>query len=159
VNSKFATLTVRRMRNFFPDTDDETSRRSWGTHAPPPIPFEKTLFSDFGASGSRTSKIQGPTLVLIWWCDKWLDEPVKSPSRIDSASEKVFARFSCNFLACSSISEICVFGWTKGELWPWHYPAPTSFSRYKQSRSSKGSTQKMGIYKERFCHQRRRAFQ
>jgi len=29
--------------NFFPSTDDETSWRSWGTHPPPSLPFEKTI--------------------------------------------------------------------------------------------------------------------
>jgi len=36
-------------RIFFPDTDDETSRRFWGTYLPPPTPFEKTLFFGFWA--------------------------------------------------------------------------------------------------------------
>jgi len=35
---------------FPPDTDDGTSRMSWGTHPTPPVPFEKTLLFDFGAN-------------------------------------------------------------------------------------------------------------
>ena len=36
------------MRNFLADANDETSQWSWGTTHNPPIPFEKTLLSDFG---------------------------------------------------------------------------------------------------------------
>jgi len=35
---------------------------------------------------------------------------------IVSASEKVFARFFSHFFACSSLSEISVFGWTRCEI-------------------------------------------
>jgi len=42
-------------RIFFPDTDDETSRRFWGTYLPPPTPFEKTLFLDFGPKFKYTA--------------------------------------------------------------------------------------------------------
>jgi len=82
--------------------------------------------------------------------------------RITIASEKVFARFFCPFFACCSLSKKRVFGWTRCEIWPWHIPPSTSFSRYKQSRSDTGSTQKIGIRinkegeSERFSHQRRR---
>ena len=60
---------------FFPNTDDKTTRRSWGTYPPPPIPFEKTLFSDFGAtiqiSGTKNqiysakNKIYAPKLKYV----------------------------------------------------------------------------------------------
>ena len=81
---------------------------------------------------------------------------------IASALEEVFARFFGPFCACSSLSKSSVLGWTRCEIWPWHNPPPTSFSRYKQSRSDTGSTQKIGIRinkegeSERFSHQRRR---
>jgi len=83
--------------------------------------------------------------------------------RIASASEKVFARFSVLFFARSSLSKSSVFGLTRCEIWPWHNPLPTSLSRYKQSRSDTGSTQNVGINKERegerISHQRRRTSQ
>jgi len=85
--------------------------------------------------------------------------------RIVSALEKVLARFACHFFGCFSLSKIGVSGWIKCEIWPWHNPSPISFSRCKQSRSSKGSThwQKMGINKktesERISRQRRRGSQ
>jgi len=77
----------------------------------------------------------------------------------------VFARFFCPFFACCSLSEKRVFGWTRCEIWPWHNPPSTAFSRYKQSRSDTGSTQKIGIRinkegeSKRFSHQRRRTSQ
>ena len=55
--------------------------------------------------------------------------------RIASVSEKVFARFFGHFFACSSLSKVSVFGWTRCEIWPWHNSPPTSFSRYKESRT------------------------
>ena len=83
--------------------------------------------------------------------------------RIASASEKVLARCCGWFSACSGLSKISVFGWTRCEIWPWQNPSRTSFSRYKKSRSDTGSTQIMGINKERqserFSRQRRRASQ
>jgi len=83
--------------------------------------------------------------------------------RIASASEKVFARFFGPFFGCSSLSKISVFGWTRCEIWLWHNPPHTSFPRYKKSGIDTGSTQKMGINKEReserFSHQRRRVSQ
>jgi len=36
--------------------------------------------------------------------------------RIASAPENVFARFFGPFLACSSLSKISVFGWTRREI-------------------------------------------
>jgi len=64
---------------------------------------------------------------------------------------------------CSSLSKTSVFGWTRCEIWSWRNPLPTSFSRYKQSKSGKSSTQNLntGINKEseRSTHQRRRAYQ
>jgi len=83
--------------------------------------------------------------------------------RIAIASKKVFARFFGPFFACCSLSKKRVFGWTRCEIWPWHNPPSTSFSRYKQSRSDTGSTQKIGINKEReserSSHPRRRTSQ
>ena len=79
------------------------------------------------------------------------------------ASEKVFARFVGPFFVCCSLSKKRVFGWTRCEIWPCHHPPSTSFSLYKQSRSDTGSTQKIGINKEReserFSHQRCRTSQ
>jgi len=44
---------------FFPDTNDETSWRSWGTHPPPPHTLQKNLFSKFGAKNQMNgAKIQ-----------------------------------------------------------------------------------------------------
>jgi len=34
---------AKSRRKFFPNTDDETFQRSWGTHPPPPIPFERSF--------------------------------------------------------------------------------------------------------------------
>ena len=83
--------------------------------------------------------------------------------RIAIASEKVFARFFGPFFACCGLSKKRVFGWTRCEIWPWHNPPSTSFSQYKQLRSDTGSTQKIGINKEkeseRFSHPRRRTSQ
>ena len=64
----------------------------------------------------------------------------KQKFRIASASEKVFARFSGHFFAYSSLSKISVFGWRRCEMWPWHKPPPTYFSRYKQAQSDTDST-------------------
>jgi len=62
-----------------------------------------------------------------------------------------------------SLSKKRVFGCTRCEIWPWHNPPSTSFSRYKQSRSNTGSTHKNGINKEReserFSHPRCRMSQ
>jgi len=83
--------------------------------------------------------------------------------RIASASEKVFVRFFGPFFACSSLSKISVFGWTRFEVWLWYNPPYTSFPRYKKSGIDTGSTQKTGINKdkesERSSHQRRRVSQ
>jgi len=91
----------------------------------------------------------------------------KKNLRIASASEKVFANFSCPFIACSGLSESSVFEWTRCKIWLRHdsLSRATSFSRYKQSRSASdtGSTQKMGTNKEtesqRFSPQRLRTSQ
>jgi hypothetical protein len=88
-------------------------------------------------------------------------QPAKKIMRIASASEKVFARFFGPFLACSSLSKSSVFGWTRCEIWPWHNPPPHLF--HGTNSHDTGSTQKMGINKEResrrFSHQRRRTSQ
>ena len=63
--------------------------------------------------------------------------------RIAIASEKVFARFFGPFFACCRLSKKRVFGLTRCEIWLSHNPPSTSFSRYKQSRSNIGSTQKI----------------
>ena len=79
--------------------------------------------------------------------------------RVAMASEKVFARFFGPFFAFCRLSKKRVFEWTRWKIWL----SCTSFSQYKQSRSDTGSTQKIGINKEReserFSHQRRRTSQ
>jgi len=98
--------------------------------------------------------VLSPTKNICW------RQPANFCLRIAIASEKVFARFFGLFFACCSLSKKRVFGWTRYEIWPWHDPPSTFFSRYKQSRSDTGSTQKTRINKEResdrFSHKRRR---
>jgi len=114
------------------------------------------------------SFLQGTTLVLEWWFDKFKSssqplswqrvkltsfklssgtchhkwnlsltqkicqcQPANLFMRMACASDKVFARFHGHVSACSSLSKISVFGWTRCKIWPWHYPSPTSFSWYK----------------------------
>ena len=55
--------------------------------------------------------------------------------RIASASQNVFARCFGHCFACSSLSKIITFRWTRCKIWRWHNPPPTSFSQYKQSRT------------------------
>jgi len=76
-----------------------------------------------------------PLLVTASWTCHLRNDASKKKMRNASASEKVFARFSGDFLACCSLSKISVFGWTRCKIWPWHNPLPTSFSRYKKSRT------------------------
>jgi len=94
---------------------------------------------------------------------KFASQPAIFFLRIAIASKQVFARFFGPFFACCSLFAKRVFGWTRCEIWPWHNPPSTSFSLYKQSRSDTGSTQKIGINKEReserFSHQRCRTSQ
>jgi len=95
---------------------------------------------------------------------KWDLSPTKKNCRLTPAQNNLrIASASESFFACSSLSKSSVFGWTRCEILLWHNPSPTSFSRYKQSQSDTGSTQEMGINKEkeseRFSHLRRRTSQ